>query len=284
MRRTLYTTTVNGVGVSWELTQPGDWSYAEYQRETKTAFVARRIGTVDPTALGVAIGSVRDGKLWCVDGRQRIAAVARANDDGAGLEMMAVVYHHLGYQEEAQLFVCLNLHRLQVQRAESFHAEVEAGDPEAVRLRDLVAGLGLRLARGKGKKGVRTIGAVGALAYAYRLQGHAATARALQFLRDVWPDDAEKWHGGALWSTIFFFWRYPEADNDHLRRALHRCLPVGGEALVQGMREEEDPHARDPKAGTRWLVRQYNSQNPACRLPELLEKPYPGDDEAMAAD
>lgn len=115
------------------------------QRPANAGRVARIADELDPDALGVIQVSEReDGTLVVIDGWHRVQALRKIGWQDQRVECK--VRKGLTVQEEARLFTELN-NTVKPRYIDNFFVRVEAGDPDAVAISQLIRSAGLAIGR-----------------------------------------------------------------------------------------------------------------------------------------
>jgi hypothetical protein len=154
-----------------------------YQRELQEGRVKRMVKEFNPLQVGAIQTSRRNGRLTVIDGQHRLAAAKEL-----GLKKMPCVVHDdLTPEEEAALFVRLQLDRRSLKPVERFEAQVFAGDERADQIRRATQAAGYTI--GQANHSPNRITAVVALERIYKRFGEQHLRQTLKFLREVWDGD-----------------------------------------------------------------------------------------------
>lgn len=206
---------------------------SSYQRSTETkrgqALIKRVAEKFRWSLCGVVLVSRRDGKLWVVDGQHRVEA-ARAR----GIrEMLCLVFTVASKAEEAAVFVAANRDRVAVSPFAVYHANVAAGDPEAVAIADVCRRAGVEIPRypipAQSLKPEQTL-AIGTIGSSISRMGGGATMSALETLRKAFPEEA-----GALRAHLIAGLAAVVAPRPKLPKAmLQQALAARGIAALEG--------------------------------------------------
>ncbi len=159
-----------------------------YQREVRAGH-KRIVADFNPEALGIPVVAEReDGSLWCVDGRQRIAALTKLGKK----TVRAEVFNSKGPEHEAQVFSDINKNRTRLSSTEQFQADLTAGDKIAWAVKECVESCGfkLNLSRSGGlKQDEHSVSSVGSMTTVVRKHGTEPLAMALETIKEAWSDD-----------------------------------------------------------------------------------------------
>jgi hypothetical protein len=148
-----------------------------------------------PAAAGVlTVGRRSDGKLYIIDGLQRMTAMMKL-----GMEhWKCLMLESSGPQYEAQIFKILNGGRVAVSAAQMFVTSLTAQDPIALAAKSAVEGAGMKLAipTSPTMTGSRVLkyGEIACLGSLYRLTarfGEDVVQRALTLMMKTWPGQDE---------------------------------------------------------------------------------------------
>lgn len=134
-----------------------------------------------------------DGQFNVFDGQHRVEAARQHPLIDA---VPAAIVRLDGLREEAGAFLGVNVNRSAVSTIEKYHAGLEAGDPEMMRICAVLEEAGCEVvpAQGIGLKSSRTQ-AVTAVGRSIKYFGEGATSFACEMLRTAWPDDANAQKG-----------------------------------------------------------------------------------------
>src|SRR4029453_9157621 len=115
-----------------------------YQRRLSSRHIARIAKDFDGDLLGVILVSEReDGMRYILDGMHRGEAIRSVGQ--ATALVPAMIYRHLTEEREAKIFADLNQVRLYITPQEAFRAQLMAGEPEALKLKETVERYGFHL-------------------------------------------------------------------------------------------------------------------------------------------
>lgn len=201
-------------------------SFANYQRADKVQWQEKAAKAFDSDLLGVLLVSLREGRYWVFDGRQRVGLAAKA---GWRRPFDVLVYEGLTYKDEAELFRAFNEQRTAVGRPEVFKARLEAADPAAWQLYDIAAEFKVVVATASsGYTSAALINAVGSLERMQRsFSGDEDRIR--QFFRIVttaWPEEPHRWKASIIEGLTAFLLKYPWMDEEVLLARLREVQPT----------------------------------------------------------
>lgn len=198
-----------------------------YQREVKSKH-KRIVTSFNPDALGIIlVGEREDATLWCVDGRQRITALAKMSRK----TVRAEVFKSDGPEHEAQVFKLVNMNRMALTPQEQFKALLTGGDKLAWKVKEAVEKAGFRIrttstGRMKGDSGYRDVTAIKTLLMYGGRYGTDPIKFALETIMDAWPDDRVANCNNMLAGLMIFFnQKKGVVDNDRLLPRLKTVTP-----------------------------------------------------------
>lgn len=195
-----------------------------YQRSIEFAASRHQIRRIaeswDWDLFGMLLVSRRpDDRLFVVDGQHRLAAAQLRGD----IDMLPCsITRRAGPAEEARLFIAANRSRRTVATLDDFHAAVAAGDPESLKILELVEGAGLKIARHYEAKGYgpNEIGSIAGLRRALQKHGEEPVRRTLNLLGEAFPDE-QLVNGATLLAALIELHAAHELDGDRLFETLH---------------------------------------------------------------
>ena len=158
--------------------------FAAYQRDRNKKHVARIAEGFDSDAVVAPRLSLRNGKLWVIDGGHTIAAMIQR-----GVKAFdAVVYEGLTYSQEAHLFYIWNDCRKQMAGWIKFFADLEGGNRSRQRMLDVAHKYRLTVPRDKGviKSRDADISNSSTLTESYRKGGLELVDRVCRVLSKSW--------------------------------------------------------------------------------------------------
>lgn len=202
-----------------------------YQRTENPRQVKEIVDHYDPDLIGTPIVHRRQtGRIVVLDGQHRVAALREMF--GIDCYVTVQVLSGLSAEEEAELFARLNTQRRTVGPLPLWHANIQAGDEETLRLNDILKSHGIRVMREKERGGqVGVLAAVSALRAISRPGiGNRGTGtdfehvdRVFRILMTTWPDKADAIHADTIRGMSAFLRRYGHlVDEPWLIKALKR--------------------------------------------------------------
>lgn len=168
----------------------------------------------DPEKLNLLTVNVRDGHKYVIDGMHRTLLLREVGWDDQTIE--ANVYHDLTEQQEADLFIGLD-DRRKVAKTDLFRVRVTRGDEDAVRLNQIVQGLGLRVGASSSTS-ARTVTAVKTLEQVYDGAGivnrrcPSEVRDTLKALKDAFGESPQTWKATHLIGVGRFLIRNRNGD------------------------------------------------------------------------
>jgi hypothetical protein len=191
---------------------------ASYQRDL-VAGHKRIVSDFDPEALGIpVVGQREDGTLWCVDGRQRLAALKKLGRK----EVRVEVFASKGPEHEAAVFSKINKNRTKLNAQQLFFAALTAGDEDAWAIKKICEAEGFDLPRGRlsetitNETAAKKVVAFQALNRIYRRGGEEALKFVLSTIKRVWEIDPMRTKG-ILLQGLYIFWLRHKGDVDQER-------------------------------------------------------------------
>lgn len=236
-----------------------------YGRPVRQSNLNRLIREWEPLACHPLVLSLRNdtGKLAVLDGNHRRLAAIRL-----GIEILpAKVVMDLTYQEEARLFAILNTHAMPT-AMDRFRARLEAGEPQAVVIRNTLRHHGLELGLGSTKGRVR---AVSALDRVYAAMGQDVLNTAIGLLARAFGQDDRAYVTTAIMGMAAFVIRY--ADLMDPKRVVDRLRQTGTDALLRLADQQRHANRVTPDIGWGRALRNiYNERLRSGQLPEWPER------------
>ncbi len=233
-----------------------------YQRTLNKRAVERVAKNWSWPACGVLLVSRRpDGRYYIFDGQHRWESAKASAGAKWGKEIEALpclVFNDLSFKDEAKGFLGANTERRAMYVAQQYNALIVAGDPMALKARELVQVAKREVAMGAGPK---TISCISGIIRALRLDEAA--------LRRVWPVicavlEGRLFHERVVKGLFHLERRMPEGRSLSEPRFIERLLSVGAEAILRSIR---DAVAIEGTASTRvvamGVLRAFNKGNRA---------------------
>lgn len=154
----------------------------QYQRKLSRRNVRRAAKNYDPCQVNPVKVSRRDGVNYVMNGQHTIEIIAEVSGSRE-TPVWCMVYENLGYQREANIFANQQKYVKTLTSYEIFNASLEAGDDQALMIRDLVKSYHLEIGPANLDQ---TICAVGALTTIYSQDGLDVLNRTLRLLVRTW--------------------------------------------------------------------------------------------------
>ena len=152
---------------------------SEYNRPIKKDIANKWAKYFNMKYIGTITVSHRDDIYYIVDGQHRTQA-AKVK----GVKSLPCLIHEgLTYQEEAEMFVKLNKERRALLIIDLFKGECEAGDKDALELKEAVESSGYSIGKGPG---IMKIQAIRTLQKIFSTDGEEMINEVLTILRDAW--------------------------------------------------------------------------------------------------
>lgn len=181
-----------------------DLEVDSYQRPIVEMVVRKITSDFDPQALGgIIVNRRQDGRMFIVDGQQRVEALKRMGHQMADVLLL----DGLTVEQEARLFTKLNGNRKSVEAIELFKARLSYGDPIAVEIAAIAERYGYKIQKGYGAT-ANGIAAVRALEIVHKAGGADLLDRTLGILRAAWDDEPEAVHRYTIAGMGAFLRRY----------------------------------------------------------------------------
>jgi hypothetical protein len=215
-------------------------------------------------ALGTLIVVRRkDGNYYVADGQHRLAACRIV-----GMATVPCTVHEgLSLVEEAELFLECNNRRKNPSRIDNFVVKLGAGHQDAIDIKEIVEGLGLKLnlSNTSGSKDNAGISAIGALEYIYERAGKNGLRRILHIAKTSWPSDRVAFQAGPLRGLYVFIEKYDGdfEDSELIQKLQLNAMTVYAQK-ARALTEIMGGHASTNYARVFW--EQYNSGKRSRRL------------------
>lgn len=183
-----------------------------YQRALYTGRVKRIAGKWSDMRAGVLkvserIGGPHAGKLFVVDGQHRLEAARIAFADNEDYEIMCAIAP-MTYEEEAAFFASQFQETNKVARRSMFNARLQAQDPQAIEVRNIVEKTGWKLSTRNSPTSHNSIVAVAALDNIYKLFGPVTLEEVLTILADAYGYRYEAVDNRMIAGLAHFLWHY----------------------------------------------------------------------------
>ena len=240
-----------------------------YQRPVKPFHVKRIAEDFDPDLAGVLIVARRQRVgsplLYCVDGRQRVAAMQK----NLIQSWRACIFDSDGPTHEAEVFTAINACRKQLAPKELFFARVAAKVPEALDLQAAIQENGLVISATQNQCAWPYFQAVASLyRYMPTQNGPANIRAAFAFIRKTWSGDNDALRGMVVQGVVEFVRIHgDEADMNSLYEHVKK-VPVA--TLIREASVLPNSHVADSFYVT--LVQYYNKRRSRNRLTPSPQK------------
>ena len=191
-----------------------------YQRTAYAWRVKRIASQWDDMRAGVLkvserVGGPDAGKLFVVDGQHRLEAARIAFADDEDYEIMCAIAP-MTYEEEAAFFASQFQDTQRVAKRSMFHARLQAKDPDALAVQDIVHKTGWKLSTRNSPTSHNSIVAVSALDDIYKNFGPTILTETLLILANAYGYRYEAVDNRMISGLAHFLWNYsPRYVNRH---------------------------------------------------------------------
>lgn len=228
-----------------------------YQRPVKDSKVNHLVKNWDERLADPVTVSLRDGKLYLVDGQNRVAARRRMNG-GKDLMVTCRMHYGLTYEQEAELCWKLDQAKSRLTLAQNINILRESGtDAEVTAILRLMDDNGFEWALDTAIPGDYEIRATRAVLSAYRLLGQDAFDRLLRLLAGAWHGAPSSLKGGFISGLALFLKTYETELVD--RTAIKRLSNIDPEEVIRRGKTDFSTN-RAALRYARVLWKKYNSQ------------------------
>jgi len=169
-------------------------SNQDYQRNLSQAHIEKTTENFDIFQINPVKVSRRDGINYVFNGQHTIEIVALASGSRE-TPVWCMIYDDLSYSHEADIFANQMKFVKALQPYEVFMANIEAGNPDQLMIKDLVESYGLKISY---KKGTGHICAVSTLESIYQKYGYHILNRVLRLIIGTWEGDYQSFSGNML--------------------------------------------------------------------------------------
>lgn len=235
-----------------------------YQRPVRDWKVNKLVREWDERLADPVTVSLRDGKLYLVDGQNRVAALRRMNGDK---DLMVVCRMHYGLTYEAEAELCWKLDQAKscLTLAQVITALKESGtDAEVSTILRLMEDNGFTRALDKDIPGEYEIRAARAVLSAYRMLGQDAFDRLLRLLAGAWQGAPNSLKGGFISGMALFVKTYETELVD--RTAIKRLSTIDPEEVIRRGKTDFSTN-RAALRYARILWKKYNCQRGGRKRP-----------------
>ena len=239
-----------------------------FQRDVREPYVNWLIRNWKPDMLGSIVVNYRNGRYNVIDGQHRIIAARRIY--GRDVIMQCRVYRELTYEEEADLFVKLDMGKKSLTLSQSVTALVEAKtDPEINEILRLVKYEGFHWSVNKRVGGDYEITVARAVLSAYRLLGAYSFSRLLSLLSKTWHGDPASLCSAMFSGLSLFIKTYETEMNDYT--FVQQLSGVEPASIIKRSKKDytTDDH---PLRCARVLLTVYNGEGAHRQLPYRFRK------------
>lgn len=185
-------------------------SNQDYQRGLSETHVSRAVRDFDLYQINPVKVSRRDGINYVFNGQHTIEIVARKSGSRE-TPVWCMIYDDLCYEHEADIFANQMKNVKNLQPYEVFKANVEAGNPTQLMIRDLVESYGLRISS---TKGADTICAIATLESIFKKYGYQVLNRTLRLIIATWEGDDNSFSSNILNAVAKIIVVYGDAINE----------------------------------------------------------------------
>lgn len=204
-----------------------------YQREQKHKVGRMQASYRMEAAMVLCVAERKDGSMWIVDGLQRKVAACNANIT----HLPAYVFPSAGPEQEAEIFVMINLDRVKMQPIEEFKSLVVKGDPQALGVKSVAESVGLQVAIHRNQQDAKGyVSCVRTLLQLHRVYGPEALRFGLMVPARLWLEDRYAFQADMITGLVMFRQGLLSVsvplDEARLLDKLSRCCPsrILGEA------------------------------------------------------
>lgn len=160
-------------------------SNQDYQRNLSDSQIIRASEEFDIYQINPVKISRRNGTNYVFNGQHTIEIVAMVSGSRE-TPVWCMIYDDLSYEHEADIFANQMKHVRPLHPYEIFKANIEAGNPDQLMIRDIVQSYGLTIGN---KKVPGMVAAVSSLESIYKKYGYHALSRVLRLCVGAWEGD-----------------------------------------------------------------------------------------------
>ena len=160
-------------------------SNQDYQRNLSDSQIIRASEEFDIYQINPVKVSRRNGTNYVFNGQHTIEIVAMVSGSRE-TPVWCMIYDDLSYEHEADIFANQMKHVRPLHPYEIFKANIEAGNPDQLMIRDIVQSYGLTIGN---KKVPGMVAAVSSLESIYKKYGYHALSRVLRLCVGAWEGD-----------------------------------------------------------------------------------------------
>lgn len=249
-------------------------SNQDYQRNLSQSHIDRAVEHFDVYQINPVKVSRRDGINYVFNGQHTIEIVARVSGS-RDTPVWCMIYDELEYQHEAHIFAEQQKFVKKLLPYEVFVANVEAGSPMQLMIKDLVESYGLSLSP---TRAVGTICAVSTLESIFMKYGYHVLDRVLRLCIATWEGDVYSFSANMLNAIAKLCSAYGDSMSDETFK--ERLGSISVKQITRTARERRPGSMGVAEV----LVLEYNGKkkNPSHRL--SLRKLYDKDPHFGAFD
>lgn len=160
-------------------------SNQDYQRSLSQSHIEKTAENFDIFQINPVKVSRRDGINYVFNGQHTIEIIALASGSRE-TPVWCMIYDDLNYSHEADIFANQMKYVKALNPYEIFMANIEAGNPDQLIIRDLVESYGLKISS---KRGPGNICAISTMEMIYKKYGYHVLNRVLRLIIATWEGD-----------------------------------------------------------------------------------------------
>ena len=165
------------------------------------------------------VGEPHPGELFVVDGQHRLEAGRMAFGEE---QPLPCVVRPMTYEEEAARFARQSQNTRRVGARDLFHARIEARDPDAIEVKEVVERQGWVISSHKTPSGQNSIVAIATLVSIHRMYGATTLEETLRTLASAYGYHYEAVDNRILNGVAHFLYHFPVANRRELADKLGR--------------------------------------------------------------
>ncbi len=185
-------------------------SNQDYQRNLSQAHIIKAAENFDVFQINPVKVSRRDGINYVFNGQHTIEIVALVSGSRE-TPVWCMIYDELNYAHEADIFANQMKYVKPLQPLEVFNANLEAGNPEQLMIRDLVESYGLTIGN---KQIYGEISAISTIENIYMKYGYHVLDRVLYLILATWEGDKHSFSANMLKAVCKLYLVYKEQLNE----------------------------------------------------------------------
>lgn len=225
-----------------------------YQKDKLDYRIVNRIvKNFDPHRLGTLQVSQRKGKYYVYDGQHRLSALLTLFPD-ADFYVWCEIHHDLTYQKEAKLFSVQNDDKSALTAYHKFNGMLEAKDPAAIEINNILTGLGLRLVNGSAGSCHNAVKCVRVISNLHKRHSLYDFSSILELVKSTWNGIPESLDGRIIGGVGLFYDTYKdEIEGKRFIKSLGIMPPK--EIIFNG---NSDLNAKGDLGFAKAILQQYN--------------------------